>query len=112
MRGTSFWDSGCWNAKGVGLKYTALIEVDNSREDPEAGRRGLREELAPALKAMPGFHSALLLTAYDHGRGVAVIVFESEDDARAIASSFAEGQEIREGVVVTRTDVLEVSASA
>ena len=94
------------------MKYATLIEVDNSREDPEAGRRGLREELAPALKAMPGFYSALLLTAYDHGRGVAVIVFESKDDARAIAFSFAQGQEIREGVVVTRTDVLEVSASA
>jgi hypothetical protein len=99
-------------AKGVGLKYAALIEVDNSREDPDDGRRGLREELAPALKAMPGFDSALLLTAYGHGRGVAVIVFESEDAARAVASSFAEGQEIRDGVVITRKDVLEVSASA
>jgi heme-degrading monooxygenase HmoA len=94
------------------LKYAALIEVDNSREDPDSGRRGLREELAPALKAMPGFDSALLLTAYDHGRGIAVVVFESEDAARAMASGFAEGQEIRDGVVITRTDVLEVSASA
>lgn len=94
------------------MKYAALIEVDNSREDPEAGRRGLREELAPALRAMPGFDSALLLTAYDHGRGVAVIVFESEDDARTMASSFVEGQEIRDGVVITRKDVFEVSASA
>jgi heme-degrading monooxygenase HmoA len=112
MLGTSFWDSGCLKTKGAGLKYAALIEVDNSREDPESGLRGLREELAPTLKAMPGFDSALLLTAYDHGRGVAVIVFESEDAARAVASSFAEGQEIRDGVVITRQDVLEVSASA
>jgi heme-degrading monooxygenase HmoA len=94
------------------LNYAALIEVDNSREDPDAGRRGLREELAPALKSMPGFQSALLLTAYDHGRGVAVIVFESEDAARLVASGFAKGQEIREGVVITRTDVLEVAATA
>ncbi len=94
------------------MKYAALIEVDNSREDPVAGRRGLREELAPALRGMPGFDSALLLTAYDHGRGVAVVVFESKDAARAVASGFAAGQEIREGVVITRTDVLEVSASA
>ena len=94
------------------MKYAALIEVDNSREDPETGRRGLREELVPALKTMPGFDSALLLTAYDHGRGVAVIVFESEEAARAVASGFAEGQEIRDGVMITRKDVLEVSASA
>ena len=94
------------------MQYAALIEVDNSREDPEAGRRGLREELAPALKAMPGFCSAVLLTAYEHGRGVAVIVFESEEAARAVASGFADGQELRDGVVVTRRDVLEVTASA
>jgi len=94
------------------LKYAALIEVDNSREDPEEGRRGLRDELVPALKAMPGFDSALLLTAYDHGRGVAVIVFESEETARAVAAGLAEGEEIRAGVVVTRKDILEVSASA
>ena len=72
----------------------------------------LREELAPALRGMTGFDAALLVTAYDHGRGVAVIVFESEEAARAVASGSAAGQEIREGVVVTRADVLEVSASA
>lgn len=30
------------------MQYAAVIEVDNSREDPEAGRRGLREVLVPA----------------------------------------------------------------
>lgn len=94
------------------MQYAAVIEVDNSREDPEAGRKGLREELAPALKSLPGFVSTLLLTAYEHGRGIAVVVFESRDAAQAIAAGFAEGQEIREGVIITRTDVLEVSAAA
>lgn len=94
------------------MQYAALIEVDNSREDPEAGRQGLRKELAPTLKLMPGFSSALLLTAYEHGRGVAVIVFDSRDAAETVASGFSEGQEIHEGVVITRTDILEVTASA
>ena len=94
------------------MRYSALIEVDNSREDPEAGRKGLQEELVPQLKGMPGFVSTLLLTAYERGRGVAVVVFDSRQAAEALASGFTHGQEIREGVVVTRTDVLEVSASA
>ena len=94
------------------MQYAAVIEVDNSMEDPETGRRGLREELAPALKMMPGFVSALLLTAYEHGRGMAVVVFESREAAEAVAAGFAEGQEIREGVVIVRKDVLELSASA
>jgi hypothetical protein len=94
------------------VHYAALIEVDNSREDPEAGRKGLRDELLPALQAMPGFVSTLLLTAYERGRGVAAVVFDSREAAEGLVAGFAAGQEIRDGVVVTRTDVLEVSASA
>jgi hypothetical protein len=94
------------------LAYAALIEVDNSAEDPDDGRRGLREELVPALSAMPGFASALLLTAYERGRGVAVVVFDTKEQAAQLTSVLADGQEIRAGVRVTRTDVLEVSASA
>jgi hypothetical protein len=94
------------------MNHAAVIEVDNSREDPEAGRRGLREELAPALQSMPGFVSTLLMTAYERGRGLAVIVFDSEAAAQALIAGFAPGQEIREGVVVTRAEVLEVNATA
>jgi hypothetical protein len=94
------------------MNYAALIEVDNSREDPVAGRRGLREELLPALQSLPGFQSTLLLTAYENGRGVAVVVFDSREAAESITSGFQIGQEIREGVIITRTDTLEVSAAA
>jgi hypothetical protein len=94
------------------LPYAAVIEVDNSREDPDAGRQGLRDELAPALAALPGFVSTLLMTAYEHGRGVAVVVFETRDQAEQLAHGFHLEQEIRAGVVVTRIDVLEVSAGA
>ena len=93
------------------MHYAALIEVDNSQEDREAGRKGLREELLPVLKGMSGFVSTLLLTAYEHGRGVAVVVFDTREAAEGLASGFADGQEIRKGVVVTRKDVLEVSAA-
>ena len=94
------------------MQYAAVIEVDNSGEDPETGRRGLKEELAPALKMMPGFVSALLLTAYERGRGIAVVVFDSREAADAVAASFSEGQEIRQGVVITAKDIFEVSATA
>jgi len=91
------------------MNYAALIEVDNGREDPKEGRMGLRDELLPALMGMPGFVNTLLLTAYECGRGVAVVVFDSQEE---LVSSFAEGQETREGVVITRKGVLEVSASS
>ena len=94
------------------MDYAAVVEVDNSREDSEAGRRGLREELAPALQSMPGFVSVLLLTAYERGRGMAVVVFDSRQAAEALLAGLPEGREIRAGVVVRRTEVLEVTASA
>jgi len=93
------------------LNYVALIEVDNSGEDPDEGREGLRNELAPALRAMPGFVSVLLMTAYERGRGVAAVVFETRETAEGLVSGFTVGQQIREGVVITRTDVLELSAT-
>ncbi len=94
------------------MRYAAVIEVDNRGEDPDDGRRGLREELAPAMRAMPGFNSGLFMTAYEHGRGIAVVVFDSREQAEQLAAGLTVGQEIRRGVVVTGADVLEVSASA
>ena len=61
---------------------------------------------------MPGFQSGLFLTAYERGRGVAVVVFETQEQAEQLTGGLAVGQEIRGGVTVTRTDVLEVSATA
>ena len=94
------------------MPYAAVIEVDNHREDPDEGRRGLREELAPAMKALPGFNSALFMTAYERGRGIAVVVFDTHDQAEQLATGLTIGQEIRDGVTVTAVDVLELSASA
>jgi hypothetical protein len=94
------------------VHYAAVVEVDNSREDPDAGRTGLREELAPALQSMPGFVSTLLMTAYERGRGMAVVVFETQERAAQFAAGLQPGQPIRGGVVITSSEVLEVSASA
>jgi hypothetical protein len=100
------------SAEGNHMPYAAMIEVDNRGEDPDDGRRGLREELAPAMTALPGFNSALFMTAYERGRGVAVVVFDTQDQAEHLASGVTIGQQIRDGVSVTGTEVLEVSASA
>ena len=86
--------------------------MNNTGEDPNEGRKGLVQELAPALRAMPGFVSTLLLTAYERGRGVAVVVFETEEQAEQMVGGLTMGREIRAGVFVTGAEVLEVSASA
>lgn|GEM_PF-3321970 len=94
------------------VQYAAHIEVDNSQEDPDLGRTGLREELLPVLCAIPEFNSTLLLTAYERGRGVAVIVFETRVAANNFINSLRIGQVLREGVTVTSLGVFEVTARA
>lgn len=94
------------------MGYAAVIEVDNSGEDQDEGRRGLREELLPVLKTMPGFVSAALLTNYDDGRGLAVVSFDTAEQARGLASGLTVGRELRAGVTVLSTRVFEVAASA
>ena len=94
------------------MPFAALITVDNGLEDPEAGRRGLREELTPAMRMLPGFQSCLFLTAYERGAGVGVVVFETLDQAMQLAESVKVGSNIHPGVIVTASEVMEVSASA
>lgn len=91
--------------------FAVFVELDNSGEDPEEGRRGLREELAPAMPHVPGFVSALFMTAYERGLGVGVVVFDSRIRAEEFAAGFPPGVELRPGARVRRTEVLEVSAT-
>jgi hypothetical protein len=94
------------------MAYATFITVDNSGEDPEEGRRGLREELVPAMKALTGFQSAMFMTAYERGRGVGVVVFETLEQAESLAEVVEIGSTIHPGVTVTGSEVLEVSATA
>ncbi|HEY3831094.1 MAG TPA: hypothetical protein VGO03_02260 [Acidimicrobiia bacterium] len=94
------------------MHYAAVVNVDNSGEDPEEGRRGLRDELAPAMRLVPGFVSGQFLTDYEHGRGIGIVVLETREQAEQLAAGFAVDVEIRPGVKVTASEVFEVSATA
>jgi hypothetical protein len=92
--------------------FAVVVEVDNSGEDADEGRRGLREELAPAMRQLPGFRSGLFLAAHERGLGVGVVVLDTRGQAEQLAAGFAPGAQIRPGVRVVRTEVLEVAATA
>ena len=94
------------------MQHAAVVSVDNGGEDPDEGRRGLRDELAPAIRQVPGFVSALFMTDYERGAGIGVVVLETREQAEQVAGGFAIGQEIRAGVTVRASEVFEVSASA
>lgn len=76
--------------------------------DQEAARRALREQVVPQVSGSPGFVAGYWV-GLEGNRGTAVVVFESEDAARAAA---AQAQTPGEFVRFDSVEVGEVVASA
>ena len=93
--------------------YAVFTEVNADESHTEAGRQVLNQTAAPTAKEA-GAKGGYWL-APQNGRGVAVVVFETEDEARAAASMFQVGQpplpDAPEGVTVKTVEVREVLAS-
>jgi hypothetical protein len=94
------------------MAFAVVVEVDNSGEEPDEGRRRLREELTPWVQQLPGFRSLLFMTAFERGFGVGVVVFDERDQAEQAAAGLPVGSSPRDAVTVKRTEVLAVEISA
>ena len=92
--------------------YAVFVEVDNSGEDRESRMRGLREDLAPAMRQTPGFRSGVFAVNEPAHTGFMVLVYETREHAEAIASRIIVGSHRRDGVTVLRPEVAEVAATA
>ena len=93
--------------------YAVFTEVNADESHIEAGRQALNQGAVPMAKergAKGGFW-----LAPQNGRGVAIVVFETEEEARATASMFQVGQppmpDAPEGVTLKTVEVREVLAS-
>jgi hypothetical protein len=91
--------------------HAVLLEVDLSGTDREEGLKNLRETVVPQVKQAPGFESGTWLGPVA-GKGLSVVVFESEENAQAMAATVAVGSSPSPGVTVERCEVREVVASA
>ena len=58
------------------------VVIHANIHDPAEAKRGLDESAIPILKGAPGFVGAYFV-ALDDGQGVAIEVFETEEQARA-----------------------------
>lgn len=92
--------------------YAALIEVNVTGVDRDAGIAGLRNQLVPAIKRMPGFVSGTWLLGGTEGRGLSLTVWATEGDAQAFANQFEVGASPQTGAAVARSEVREVAATA
>jgi hypothetical protein len=86
------------------------IVVRVSISDVETAQKGLEGVVVPRVKQAPGFVAGYWTRSADGSNGQSMIVFESEDAARAVAERI--GTDIPEGVTIESTDVREVVASA
>ena len=92
--------------------YAVFSEVNAEESHKEAGREMLNRIAVPGAKAA-GAKGGYWLEP-KNGRGVSVVVFETEAEARALADRFEVGKpppEAPEGVTFKTVEVREVIAS-
>jgi hypothetical protein len=80
--------------------------------DAEIAEKGFREKVVPGVSSAPGFVAGYWTRSDDGSNGLSMLVFESEDAARATADRFRGGTIIPETVTVSRVEVREVIANA
>ena len=85
------------------------VIVNVSIDDREEAARELREDVIPRVSQAPGFVSGVWV-AVAEGKGQAVISFESEEAARAVADIVRNAD--RSAVTIDDIQVCEVVASA
>ena len=93
--------------------YAVFTEVNADEAHAEAAREFLNQHAVP--RARDGGVKGAYWLAPQGGRGVAMLVFATEDEARSAAERFTVGQPpmpgAPEGVVLRTVEVREVLAS-
>jgi hypothetical protein len=92
--------------------HAVLIELDVSGVARDEGLKGLREQIVPAITALPGFQSGTWLTGNDSGLGLSLTVWDTKEHAEAMAARFGPGSSPQAGASIRRCEVREVSATA
>ena len=99
------WEDAARSDQGVGRMHAHVVTVDIT--DSDAATKGL-EELVPTVKASPGFVAGYWIRL-DDTHGTSVAVFETEEQARAVAPPVGGGMG---GVTITGVQIGEVLGSA
>jgi hypothetical protein len=84
------------------------VVINVTIQDPDAARAALRDQIVPQVSAAPGFVGGYWV-GLEGDRGVSIVVFESEDAARAGA---AQAQAPGDFVTFDNVEVGEVVANA
>lgn len=88
------------------------LAVRVSINDFDRGREFLTTQIVPRVSQAPGFVAGYWTRSEDSRNGLGMIVFESEDNAQAVASIIESQQQQDDAVTLDSVEVREVVASA
>ena len=88
------------------------VVVKVSIQDDETSLKYLRENIVPGVSQAPGFIAGYWVRLEGGDEGNSVVVFESEDAARAAAEQVRESVGSNPGVTLKDVSVGEVAANA
>ncbi len=86
------------------------VVVRVSISDPEAAQKALTEMVVPRVSQAPGFIAGYWTRSDDGGNGQSMILFESEDAARAAVEGIRTN--VPDAVTLESAEVREVVANA
>jgi hypothetical protein len=92
--------------------HAVLVEVDIGDLERGEALTGLREQVVPRVSQAPGFQSGSWMAPNQDGKGLALMLFDTEDNARAAAGMVQVGSNPQPGVTVERSEVREVASTA
>jgi hypothetical protein len=90
--------------------HAVIVRVNVS--DPQPATQYLRETIVPRVSQAPGFVAGYWVRLEGGDEGNSVIVFESEDAARAAAEQLRASVDDNPGVTVDKVMIGEVVANA
>jgi hypothetical protein len=88
------------------------VVVKVAIEDFDRGHRYLTEQVVPRVSQAPGFVAGYWTRSADGNSGLAMMVFESEDAARAVMQMMESQAPQDDGVTIEGIEVREVVANA
>ena len=88
--------------------YAAMATVSIS--DYEKARQILHDDVLPTISDVPGFVSGHWLAPID-GKGMEILIFETEDEAKAMAEQMPAGRQVNDFVIVESVEIREVAGS-
>ena len=71
------------------MAHALVTQVDLGGQDPAEAEKLLNEQVIPAVKGLPGFDRGVWLRSADGSTGMAIVVFDSEEQAEAAQAGLA-----------------------